>query len=169
MELSPSLQKLFPITFSLLPEAAARAFQSEFENHWGFEKLHFFPMLVREKKFSEQITEVADFEYLVSWLEKQDSATRLSGSHLYMNPTAQVILLTEGAAALGREPGVYVLWRKKDSVCDRKMTKEEALLLDRLRDDQIVHRQELDPDESKLLTALLEEEIVFENPSPVGH
>lgn len=167
MALSLNLQRIFPLTFSLLPPTVAAALCSEFENSWDFERLHFFPMLVRQKKISHEVTEVADFEYLQDWLQRQDGEVKLQGDHLYLNPSAQILLLTAGAQVLKREPGVYVLWKKKNQVCDRHLNQAEAEFLNRLQEDHLLFRRDLSASELPLLRELIAEKIVFENdPKP---
>jgi len=143
MSLSPDLQKIFPLTFSRLPAEMGSSLQREFEVDWGLGKLHFFPMLIRHKKFSTEIQEIADYEYLRHWLRSENFSFRLLGAHLILNPSLQFLLLHASAGVLNKEPGVYLLWKKDSEVLERKATREEADLLDRLREDQVVYARDL--------------------------
>lgn len=161
MALSPDLKKIFPLTFSLLPMDAGASLQREFEVDWGLGKLHFFPMLIRHKKYSPQIQEIADYEYLRYWLQSESFSDRISGAHLILNPSLQFLLVHASAETLKKEPGVYLLWKCQSEVLEKKATREEADLLDRLRDDQMVFLKDLSELEQLTIQEMRSLGIVF--------
>lgn len=154
MSLSPDLQKIFPLTFALLPAQMGSSLQSEFEADWGLGKLHFFPMLIKHKKFPANVQETADYEYMKWWLANESFSSSVKGAHLVLNPSLQFLLIQASAETLKKDPGVYLLWKTESEVRERKATREEASLLDRLRDDHMIFEKDLNDSEIQILQKL---------------
>ncbi|MEZ0391001.1 MAG: hypothetical protein ACAH59_02220 [Pseudobdellovibrionaceae bacterium] len=150
MALSSDLEKIFPLTLSLLEAEESQRFQHEFEKDWGFERLHFFPMLLKSHKCPQKILEVGDYEYLQFFLQSQTFSAVSSGPHLQLNTSLQFFPLRSASEILGKEPGLYLLWKSAGQVQERKATFEEAQLLDRLREDQMLFEADLSSQEKEI-------------------
>jgi hypothetical protein len=148
MALSPDLQEIFPLTFSQLTPKKANELRAEFHSDWGFENLHFFPMLVRQKKYPLAVIEIADYEFLRHTLEEQTFPRSAPTAHLSLDPSVQFTLVHSSAAVLEKAPGVYLLWKKKNQLQEKILSEDEALFLDRLREDQLVYETDLTPQEA---------------------
>lgn len=161
MNLSLSLREIFPITFSLLSEEQERELTVEFEAEWGLGKLHFFPMLIRQKQFSETLQEVADYEFLRHLVASEAPFSLRPRAHFFLHPSVQYLLIRSAADTLMKDPGVYLLWKSEGCINERRVSEAEALLLDRLKDDQLVYPQDLSSEEQPIAEELKELGIVM--------
>jgi hypothetical protein len=163
MDLSPALQEIFPLTFSLISEAQSLSLRKEFSRDWGLDQIHFFPMLVRQRKFEVRVIEIADYEYLKHWLKDQILSRSLSAAPFVLNPTLQFIWLGEAAEILRKDPGLYALWKWDGQDLEKMLSPIEAQVLDRLREDQIFLQSEFSEDQNTILVQLISMHMVFEN------
>ena len=168
MALSLDLQEIFPLTFSVLDSQTAAHLRSEFMRDWGSRHLHFFPMVVREKKLPAAAIEAADYEFQLHFLAQEDFPVRLgTDGNLMLHPSCQFLQIEAASDVLKIPKGLYVLW--KSTVTERIEKKilnlPEAAVLDRLQEGMIVYRQDLSRDEKLILEGLLALGIVCEGPS----
>lgn len=167
MTLSPDLQEIFPLTFSLLEAEKAEGLRAEFLKDWGVHNLHFFPMLLREKKYPPSVVETADYEFQMFYLKQESFPLRRDlGENIIVHPSCQFLHLQSAAAVLGWQRGLYVFWKNGERIEKKRLNLAEVSLLDRLQDDMILFRRDLSSDEVHVLESLLAIGIVCEGQVP---
>jgi hypothetical protein len=161
------LASIFPRTFSLFGKQEAQDLADQFLTDWGAEHLHFFPMYLRRNQYSSLAVEASDFEYQLHALSRQDMKFRQPQTPeiLALNPSCQFLRLQEASRLLGRSPGLYVLWKSGEQVAEKILSLNEAAILDRLREDLPLYRNELSAPEARVVSDLLSLEIIWAGPS----
>jgi hypothetical protein len=168
MDLSLALSQIFPITWSLLSDSEKKNVFEEFSASWGIEDLHFFPMLLRQMRLGDQVIEAAHYEFLKFWTPQLEVSLKTSTIPYVLNPTLQFVSLNAAAGLFGKDPGLYLLWKWNEQLREMMLFKDQAALLDRLQEDQILLRTELSSKQNEILDQLLTLRIVLENISQIG-
>jgi hypothetical protein len=164
MDLSLDLEKIFSQTLSALGAEDAAKVRADFEQEWGVRNLHFFPMVLREKKYSLAVVEIADYEFQIHFLRTQDFGVRPSGSaNLIVHASCQFIRISAASVILKKNAGLYVIWKIANEIREKRLEMSEAALLDRLREDLPVYRKSLSDDEYQTLLNLMKLGIINEN------
>ncbi len=167
MDLSLDLEKIFPQTFLVLGAESASKVRDEFEREWGLRSLHFFPMVLREKKFPLAIVEIADYEFQIHFLRTQEFRARSSvTANLVVHASCQFVRISAASAALKKAAGLYVIWKSANEIQEKRLEMHEAALLDRLREDLPVYRKSLNEDEYLTFLGLMKLGIINENQPP---
>jgi hypothetical protein len=167
MQKSMDLASIFPRTFSLFEKQEAQDLTTRFLTEWGMGHLHFFPMYLRQSRYSSMAVEASDFEYQLHALANQDLIFRKPQmtEMLVLNPSCQFLRLQEASRLLGRSPGLYVLWKSGEQVAEKILSLNEAAILDRMREDLPLYRNELSAPEARIVSDLLMMDIVWAGPS----
>ena len=119
-------------------------------------------MSLRDQKIENQIVEVADYEYLHYSLKMESSSSQSRTEIPGINPTARFLWLSESAEILGKASGLYVLWKNSlGHIQERRLSKAEAAVLDRLCEDLVLILSELSLTEAGTLSQLCQEQIAF--------
>jgi hypothetical protein len=160
IEMSRSLEQIFPQTWDLLGSKEKSVLLPRFIAEWGADRPHFLPMLLREQGRPPEIVETADYEYLRFWAASQEEP-EVVGEEWVINPTAQVIRLDSACSVLEKEPGLYLIYRSSAGVRDYRLDFQEAKILDRLKSDVRFQLAELSDTERGVLENLSQQEIVF--------
>ncbi|WP_413584269.1 hypothetical protein [Bdellovibrio sp. HCB274] len=120
------------------------------QDHWRY-----FSGFIRQK-YPEKpaLRELVNWEWIHAWLEIQPFEIEKSkGKQITVNPSLQVLALTENNSELQREKGLYTFVYDQETVkiAERKLDIYEAALLDLLAEDRIYTEEQL------LEMAILEE------------
>lgn len=158
--MSRRLDEIFSCTWELMGPQEKSRFQADFLAQWGFDRLHFLPMLLKEQGRPAELVETADYEYLRHWIAGQEVPKTLA-EDFEINPTAQFVRLESAGKHLGKRPGLYLLFQSSKGPKEHFLELSEARLLERLRSDVRLSADELTKDELKILKKLLEQEIVL--------
>lgn len=119
----------------------------EFGQEFSLSNIQFFPMWLRANKFSTEVVELAHFESLLFAAANIPEGS-LKQRQIQVNPSSQFIRLEKASSILGREPGLYAIW-KSGAVNICKLDFLEAKIIDRLQEDLFFNESELMTDQEK--------------------
>ncbi|PIS11547.1 MAG: hypothetical protein COT73_03400 [Bdellovibrio sp. CG10_big_fil_rev_8_21_14_0_10_47_8] len=132
VNLDSRLREIFPRTLEKIERDALTPVLQLFSERWGaemqeLENFRFFPMFLKQGHQAEAIVQMADYEYLCAWVETID----LGPWHSGVNPSWQWLPLVSGADELGKDRGVYALWKNAQTQQreEKCLTPREAELL----------------------------------------
>lgn len=129
------LEKYFPRTFLLLSKPERMLVDVEFFKNFTVPRdLRYFPMLLKQMKLKEEVVQTADYEHLRRWVEASEEIPLKSQGKYRLNSTVQWIVLESAAAGLGKEAGLYILWKHQGHVLERKLSEIEAKLISELHE-----------------------------------
>lgn len=147
MDLTATEFQIFPVLFGEDPEPFIKAWKEILQELGSDADLHqkvsYFPLYLKQCGFSLREQQIAYFESLI-WLKKQEDPKFIStGGYVRANPTLSPIYLSAGAQDLGRDEGLYAVYRFESEVRVEKVNETQAAVLDLLLDDQKMTWQQL--------------------------
>ena len=129
------LEKYFPRTFALLSLQEKTRIDVEFFQSYSLpQDLRYFPMMMKQSGLREEIVQTADYEYLAHMVKNSEETLMKKQGRFRLNSTIQWIVLESGAANLGKEPGLYGLWKFQGKTFERKLAQDEAQLISEIRE-----------------------------------
>ncbi len=137
-------QTIFPVLFGQSPDLFLKTWQ---ETLAASEDLHqavvYFPLYLKQRGFSLREQQISYFESLL-WLKSQEDHKYIStNGYVRANPSLSPIYLSVGAKDLGRDEGLYAIYRMNETVKVEKVNEAQAAVLDLLLDDQKMTWQQL--------------------------
>lgn len=135
----------FPQTMKLVGDYSERLLADYFSDfqkaHWLLEDhLNWWPLYLKEKYKKPEIFECANYEWSLAKLDFIDLPIyrRADPGQLYANPTIQLSKIEHIAKTLGKEPGVYIVYRSSDEsqVLEMKLNTQVAQVLDVMSEER---------------------------------